>query len=159
MTPHTQTIFAERDDGHSAAGVPGNCIQACVASLLDLELHEVPHFAVYVDWFAAMRRWARERGGDFTYYQFDQEQYAEAWERQVEWGREHWAHVILSGPSPRGPFWHVVVGNVDREVVHDPHPSRAGLLEVRDAIVYCAPYDPPPITRELACRPHWTPQD
>lgn len=150
MTPCTQTILAGRDDGHSAAGLPGNCLQAAVASLLDLELDDVPHFAVYVDWFAAMRRWARDRGGDFTYFAFPvPEQYADAWEAWSAWGREHGAHVLLSGPSPRGPFWHVVVGDVDRRVVWDPHPSRAGLVEVRDAIVYCQPYGPAPATLEL----------
>ena len=151
MIAQTQTLLAEREDGHTAAGLPGNCLQAAVASLLDLEVDQVPHFALYVDWFAAMRRWARDtREGDFTYFEFPvPEQYATAWESVVAWGREHDAHLLLSGPSPRGPFWHVVVGNVDLEVVHDPHPSRAGLVEVRDAIVYCAPYDPPPLTREL----------
>lgn len=143
MTPQTQTVLAERDDGHSSDGIPGNCLQAVVATLLDLELDQVPHFAVYVDWFAAMRRWARERDGDFTYFEFPvPEQYAAGWESVRGWG----GYVILGGSSPRGPFGHVVVGTVDREVVHDPHPSRAGLVEVQDAIVYCAPYDPPPIT-------------
>lgn len=150
MTPVTQTLLAEREDGHTRDGLPGNCIQACVASLLNLTLDEVPHFAVYTDWFGAMRRWARERDGDFTYFPFPvPEEYAETWEIWADWGRANNAHVILSGPSPRGPFWHVVVGNVDREVVHDPHPSRAGLVEVRDAIVYCSPYDPAPVTLEL----------
>lgn len=151
MTPHTQTILAEREDGHSAAGVPGNCLQTVVASMLDLEVDEVPHFAVYVDWFAAMRRWARSRDGDFTYFEFPvPEQYAAGWAAIQAWGRGHQAHVLLSGPSPRGPFWHIVVGNVDLEVVHDPHPSRAGLVEVRDAIVYCSPYEPAPVTLELS---------
>lgn len=150
MIEHTQTILAEREDGHSATGVPGNCLQTVVASMLDLDLDQVPHFALYVDWFAAMRRWARDRDADFTYFPLPvPEQYAAAWETLQTWGREHRAHVLLSGPSPRGPFWHVVVGNVDLETVHDPHPSRAGLLEVRDVIVYCQPYDPAPATLEL----------
>lgn len=150
MIPRTQTLLAEREDGHTAAGLPGNCLQAAVASLLELDVDQVPHFALYVDWFAAMRRWARERDGDFTYFEFPvPDQYVHAWSTVVDWGREHDAHVLLSGPSPRGPFWHVVVGNVDLEVVHDPHPSRAGLLEVRDAIVYCSPYNPAPATLQL----------
>lgn len=150
MIAHTQTILATREDGHSAAGVPGNCLQTVVASMLNLELDQVPHFAVYVDWFAAMRRWARQRDGDFTYFELPiLERYAAAWETVQTWGREHQSHVLLSGPSPRGPFWHVVVGNVDLEVVHDPHPSRAGLTEVRDVIVYCQPYHPAPATLEL----------
>lgn len=64
MIAHTQTLLAEREDGHTADGLPGNCLQAAVASLLELEVAQVPHFALYVDWFAAMRRWARERDGE-----------------------------------------------------------------------------------------------
>lgn len=149
MIGRTQTILAGREDGHSAAGLPGNCLQAAVASLLDLELDQVPHFAVYVDWWGAMRRWARERGGDFTYFALPPDKYADAWAQTVAWGREHNAYVILGGGSPRGPFMHVVVGTVDLEVVHDPHPSRAGLTYVDEAIVYCEPYNPPPVTLEL----------
>jgi hypothetical protein len=150
VTPRTQTILAERPDGHSAAGLPGNCLQTAVASLLELEVDQVPHFALYVDWFAAMRRWARDRGGDFTYFPFPvPEEHAEAWASCQRWGREHSAYVILGGPSPRGPFGHVVVGTVDLETVHDPHPSRAGITAVEDAILYCQPYDPPPVTLEL----------
>ena len=40
--------------------------------------------------------------------------------------------VILAGPSPRG-VGHACVGNLgfdDFDVVHDPHPSRAGLEQV-----------------------------
>ena len=151
MTPITQTLFAEREDGHTAAGLPGNCLQAAVASLLEVDLDQVPHFALYRDWFAAMRRWARDtREGDFTYFSFPvEDRYAAGWQRVTEWGREHGSHILLSGPSPRGPFWHVVVGDVDLQITHDPHPSRAGLVEVRDAIVYCTPYDPAPITLEI----------
>ena len=150
MTPHTQDLLAARPDGHTADGLPGNCLQAAVASLLDLDVDAVPHFAVYVNWFGAMRRWARTRDADFTYFPIPvPDQYAEAWAWYQDWGREHQAYVLLSGPSPRGPFWHVVVGNVDLETVHDPHPSRAGLLEVRDVIAYCQPFKPDPITLEL----------
>lgn len=150
MIPLTQTITAGRADGHSVDGLPGNCLQAAVASMLDLQLDQVPHFAVYADWFGAMRRWARERDGDFTYFEFPVlEQYQVGWDSVLAWGRQNNGHILLSGPSPRGPFWHVVCGDVDLHLVHDPHPSGDGLLEVRDAIVYCSPYDPPPITREL----------
>ncbi len=152
VTPIFQTLLAERPDGHTAAGLPGNCLQAAVASLLHLPLEEVPHFAVYVDWFAAMRRWARDRDGDFTYFPIPvPEEYSAAWSGIVAWADQHPAAcVLLGGPSPRGPFEHEVVGKIDLTTVHDPHPSRAGLLEVNDVIVYCQPYDPPPITRELA---------
>jgi hypothetical protein len=35
----------------------------------------------------------------------------------------------ISGPSPRGQgIWHAVVG-CNGQIVHDPHPSKAGLLD------------------------------
>lgn len=151
MTPHTQTIMASRADGHTHAGMPGNCLQAAVASMLDLPLEGVPHFAIYADWWSAMRRWLREaRGMDWAYVAFpvsgDQ---GDWWDRYAELGRENGWHVLLGGPSPRGPFSHVVVGNVDLELVHDPHPSRDGLVSVEDAIVLVGPYEPAPRTLEL----------
>lgn len=150
MREHTQTVLAEREDGHSREGIAGNCFQTAVACLLDLEIEEVPHFAIYTDWWAAARRWARGRGGDFTWFPVPvPKQYANAWQTCVDWGWEHNSKVLLSGPSPRGPFHHVVVGNVDLETLHDPHPSRQGLESVEEVILYCEPYDPAPFTREL----------
>lgn len=151
MTPHLQTITAERTDGHSAAGLPGNCMQAAVASLLDVPLEDVPHFGVYVDWWSAMRRWLRDRQGmDWCYVPFPvTPTQADWWAEYVDFGRQNGWHVLLSGPSPRGPFHHTVVGNVDLEVIHDPHPSGEGLVAVADAMVLVGPYEPPPVTREL----------
>lgn len=37
---------------------------------------------------------------------------------------------IADGPSPRGPFMHAVL-HKNGELWHDPHPSGAGLVEVR----------------------------
>jgi hypothetical protein len=153
MTPHLQTIRAERPDGHTHGGIPGNCLQTVVASLLDLDVDEVPHFAVYLDWFGAMRRWARERDGDFTYFPIPvPDQYADAWASVQAWMAEapdRSRFLIIDGPSPRGDFWHVAVGNADLSLAHDPHPSQAGLVEVKGVIVYCSPYDPAPVTLEL----------
>lgn len=46
MIPVTQTIFADplRGDGHNADGEPGDCLRACVASILELPLSAVPNF-------------------------------------------------------------------------------------------------------------------
>jgi len=148
---HTQTITAERPDGHNAEGIPGDCFRTAVASMLDLAIEDVPHFMVFADWWGAARRWARERGGDFAYLPIPVPEYGEeAWAVMQDWTRDHPdAKVILSGPSPRGPFWHAVVGDTHLETHHDPHPSRAGLLEVGEVTYYCQPYWPPPYIREL----------
>lgn len=143
MRPVHQTITAcpIRRDGHDAEGNPGNCFQAAVASLLELDLHEVPHFARHHSWWFTLRRWARERGGDFTWYPTNDDAYPGL---PVP---ESWAptgYVIAGGPSPRGPFQHVVITDLAGNLVHDPHPSSAGLPEVLEVYLYVAPYLPGP---------------
>jgi hypothetical protein len=130
----------ERGDGHDANGVPGDCLRACVASITGFEYEDVPHFATYEgsDWWDAMRRWARAHGNDFACLRVVNGSVRESFERYD--GQP----VIASGPSPRGPFLHSVVTDVDLNLLHDPHPSRAGLAEVEDVIAYVAPYDPTP---------------
>lgn len=101
----TQTILHEE-----GAESPGNCLQAAVASLLDLDLDDVPHFVVHPDWLERLMAFGRAHGYWVRYAQPD-------------------AHVpfgIAVGPSPRG-VQHAVVW-IDGTVAWDPHPSRAGLL-------------------------------
>jgi len=43
-------------------------------------------------------------------------------------------YCILAGKSPRGDFAHAVVG-WGMQVVHDPHPSRAGIVTCTEVIV------------------------
>lgn len=149
MIPVTQTILADpaRSDGHDADGVAGNCYQAALASALELPLEEVPHFSNMEGdlWWTESTRWLAERGLVRGMYADDSEYYPPVAECQfplfVEprtklWpGAEHEAIVdrvvaaFGSGPSPRGPFRHIVVLDPETgEMSHDPHPSRAGLL-------------------------------
>lgn len=137
MTPLTQTVLADpaRNDGHDANGRPGDCMRTAVASLLDLDPAEVPHFAEYGDddWWDEMRTWARRRGGEWIYLPLPiPEDWREWWTAR----RNDFAHVLLSGDSPRGPFKHVVVGTPDLVTVHDVHPSRAGLTALDGLFIY-----------------------
>ena len=144
-----QTIFEEvegdahdSDDADDAGGRVGNCLQAAVASVLGLELSEVPHFcAVGTDhdrqWWSALRRWGRDRGVDFCWVEDL---------RRVDWlGERSAALAIAIGPSPRGPYDHVVVTDADGTLVWDPHPSGDGLggRPVAFAVV-TRPYSPGP---------------
>lgn len=43
MRPVMQTTFAAKDDGGEWLA-RGNCLQAALASLFDLDLDDVPHF-------------------------------------------------------------------------------------------------------------------
>ena len=105
----------------------GNCFSACVASLLELPIDAVPYFMGDAPagepfaWFDGFLDWLRGFG---------------LWAIPLPVGNgwEPEGLCILSGKSPRGSFYHSVVAR-GLEVVHDPHPSRAGLLSHVDAIV------------------------
>jgi hypothetical protein len=118
MRPIDQTVF----------GAPmGNCLPACVASLLHLELVQVPHFGAD-GWLDALRAWLAPRG---------------FWPAYCELTPDGWRPeglYILAGKSPRGSYLHAVVAEGSR-IVHDPHPSRAGLLSYADATIL-VPFDP-----------------
>ena len=119
MIPVTQTRMGDR----------GNCLSACVASLLEIPIEWVPDFT-------------RELYGPVT----PQPMKLNAWLTSV--GLEalycmtdlmHPHHVapdgyyIMTGWSPRGRP-HVVIG-LGKDIVHDPHPTRAGLTSIDGFII------------------------
>lgn len=106
MIPQTQTIFADDPDG-----VYGNCMQAAIASMLDLPLKAVPHFALFEFWGPAARLWFEGRGQEWVRVE------------TIEPGQL----VMAVGKSPRGVSHAVVWG--ENGLVHDPHPDRTGLAE------------------------------
>lgn len=119
----------------------GNCFSACVASLLELPIEQVPYFMgdepfdtePRDDWFPTLLDWLEPRGW---------------WAVPVPLNND-WRPsglCILSGKSPRGDFDHSVVAmgrgcGEPLEVVHDPHPSRAGVTSLVD-VVLLVPIDP-----------------
>lgn len=121
MKPAYQTTFG---DG-SAGGEPGNCVSACVASLLELDTADVPNFIVHLDWFRRMQSWLNERG--YGVVMVD-------WPPVVYAGQFPKMPVIVSGWGPRG-LRHSCVGRIEWDeechpnvqVLHDPHPEGGGL--------------------------------
>jgi len=112
MKPVDQTIFGDGSNG----AVPGNCFAACVASLFELPVEEVPHFVAIGgnEFWNVMLEWMRPRG----FYAIS-----------VPYSPHFYTPVItiVSGRGPRG-FDHSVLWQ-NGQMIHDPHPSRAGLLE------------------------------
>lgn len=140
MTPADQQFLAspQRRDGHGDDGTPGDCFRACVASLLDLPIEDVPHFVQHVSWWNETRRFVRATvpGWDIGYF----------WPEDFP-HVETVAHGIGSGVSPRmGAFKHAVIVDTERwEVEHDPHPSRLGIVgDLDGAFLLVRAYDPPP---------------
>jgi hypothetical protein len=122
MTPVDQLVMHDPDNGRF-----GDCMRACIASLLDLPAEEVPHFLFdncendvfnkRLNDFLALH--------DLCYMAFL------PWDLQEHIngsGIGGEVYHIINGPSVRGPWWYAVVG-CNGKVVHDPHPDRAGLAE------------------------------
>lgn len=120
MKPVNQTRFG--DPG-------GNCFSACVASLLELPLDEVPYFMEPEDWMGFFTDWLRPHG--FSPICFKALVGDEA-DRCLP------GYYILGGKSSRGN--HAVVAKGSK-IVHDPHPSREGLLSLEDCTIL-VPLDP-----------------
>lgn len=126
MKPVTQTLTGEQ----------GNCFAACVASILEMPLDEVPNFcAVEHDWFGAFQRWLHERGLCALDINIEG-QVGILSPMPPMW-------MILSGPGPRG-LLHAVVwrgnGSDGWKIVHDPYPNGRGIGHIQ-AITLLMPLD------------------
>lgn len=90
---------------------------AALASLLAMPLEDVPEFEEMArdKWQIALWNWLNARGYSlFVCYPEDAPQ----------------GYVIANGMSPRGLSHSVIYKN--GKLVHDPHPSRAGIESVRE---------------------------
>lgn len=104
----------------------GDCQRAVIASLLELPIAEVPHFLRDAEgdsmrFWVGIQKFLAKHGCIFMEMNaFDIEDYS------LLYGTPEIYHEIY-GPSPRGNgIWHTTVG-CNGKIVHDPHPSRAGL--------------------------------
>jgi len=128
MKPVTQTRLHDP----SGLSAPGNCWTACIASLLECELAELPDEATF---------WKPGMTPAESWIPYQKAMLAFLW-------REHgltlvevrstnvlfhagvdMPYSILSGPSPRDQQINHAVISRGNEIVHDPHPSRAGLVQ------------------------------
>lgn len=112
----------------------GNCVSACVATVLGVPLAEVPHFVEFgiaygdaeVDqvsngnaWWAMMLGYFAGKG----YWITELDALADA---------EQGETLLVAGMSPRGVLHQVLYR--DGHLWHDPHPSRDGVLDVREVL-------------------------
>lgn len=122
-----------------ATGQQGDCLRAVVASLLELDLDNVPHFVQEdVDggpnWWQHLTMWLDQRG--YKIYFLDPE-IPHLAPRPGE-------HYYAVGPSPRGVIadgvyttWHAVVYR-DEQLAHDPHPDGTGIVKVANRYAFRA---------------------
>jgi hypothetical protein len=103
-------------------GERGDCYRACLASILELALEDVPHVCLHADWRERTVAFLRPFGlGLLTVNVFPEdyprELFPDAWH-------------VMAGPGQRG-VRHAVVGR-RAIMLHDPHPSGAGLLSIEE---------------------------
>ena len=111
MIPIHQTLFGSKE---------GNCFQACLASIFELSLEEVPHVMLKDDWEAALEDWLIQF--DLYYILAEVSQC-----RAQNWWPE--GYHLISGKAGGGSgVYHSVVGYRGK-MVWDPHPAKPGLEE------------------------------
>ena len=126
MKPVDQQVLHDPDNGKY-----GDCMRACIASLLELPAEEVPHFFKtgndndFDDKLDQYLRWQGYSLLDITYFEFGRYQGIRG---------ETDIHHIISGYTERGTY-HATVGHRGK-VVHDPHPSKAGLSSDKEDWIF-----------------------
>jgi hypothetical protein len=124
ITKIKQTKFYNPDD----KTVHGNCMQAAVASILGLQLDDVPDF---------FNEHQEAPDGWHAFYDFMESKGYWAYEYYTKKDYQFHPDVYyLDGDSARG-CRHACVYR-GGELVHDPHPSNAGLLNVIYIHILCA---------------------
>ena len=91
----------------------GNCHAACIASLFEVDIDDIPSWGNRSDWYDKFTKWCVSNLGvqpididaDTCFI-------------------EPIGHYIINGESKNGDFWHSVIG-YGGKVVHDPHPDSA----------------------------------
>jgi hypothetical protein len=108
----------------------GDCLKCCVASMFEKPYEEVPNFIEYNngDWLLAMR-----------YYLEHLNLYPIMLKREEPFHQE--VDYIAIGKSPRArdelglTYSHAVIMNGNK-MIHDPHPSQFGILQIRCAVLF-----------------------
>ncbi len=99
MTPQKQTIFNDFKNNKF-----GNCIQACVASLMDLPLRQVPHFVMYGNkMMDVMTDFCNQNGYKFSGVKKNLTDYDICNFKGVD------GFYIIGGKSPRNKYGHAVI--------------------------------------------------
>lgn len=118
MTPVMQTLVHPDK---------GNCMQAAIASLLDMDLEQVPNWVELPDddWQMEFLNWLWRNG-----YEFHGEMPGSYIDSITDYTQGVRGHVVVKGTSnyPKG---HMVVYRVDGKLSHDPSPAGRGVYEVQ----------------------------
>lgn len=110
----------------SGEGMIGDCFRACIATIIGKKTEGVPHFGLLGDLHAMETAIAW-----LNYYGYEVGLNQDDW---LDEGLSPMPLHLIKGYSHRG-IYHAVVGDTTTgEMVHDPHPSRAGINGVNGRI-------------------------
>jgi hypothetical protein len=130
VKPVIQTTFG---DGK------GNCFTACVASILELSIDEVPDFCVLYgdkEWWIELEKWLALRGLAPLTFTFDCGEQTTERKRLESFYVNPSVAMILSGRNAAGVAHSVVIHEGE---THNPNPTSTGeLVSWRDIIVFVA---------------------
>ena len=134
MKPVQQTSFGKDE---------GNCFQACLASIFEIDIEAIPFFQDYKSsWYDQFSLWLMSEFG------------LQPIDLQItpnpDWIWIPQGYHIINGLSPRGDFHHSVVGKAG-QMVHDPHPSGDG-LRTRESFTLFVAVDEAHLRRPLEWR-------
>lgn len=124
MKPIHQTKIINKE-----GTITGNCFRACLASILEINIDSIPEFENMKagEWHQPFMNFLNENG-----YEFEGTGHIHRLEMLKTYEGVD-GYIIVNGISPRK--WvkrgHSVVYK-DGILVHDPHPSGDGLLEIKD---------------------------
>jgi hypothetical protein len=134
MIPVTQTkVVVENSKGEVVQR--GNCFAACIASILEVPITEVPNVEVFYHLdngyhtevmltFLSSKGW--DLCSDDTLKVFHDDRYGVELGKRVEWLAKHRnKYYLVSGKSTRGVSHICIYQN--GKLVHDPHPTKEGL--------------------------------
>jgi hypothetical protein len=116
MIPQHQTILGTGKNGEPR----GNCFATAIACILELPVDAVPNFCEQDHWIEALNEWLAPR------MLFYLEVFIPDDNRDQHYLFKFAGYHVITGQGPRG-CRHSVIGNCGA-MIHDPHPSGAGLL-------------------------------
>jgi hypothetical protein len=110
----------------------GNCMQAALAALFDLELNEVVNFNEIDDWQGELFKFVKEQGYDFegtlynsNYYRSCKSRFHEL--KEMGGVNGYFFATVLSpkyyNATDENPITHAVIVDQDLNIVHDPNPN------------------------------------
>jgi hypothetical protein len=117
--------------------VRGNCLAACIASLLEMPISEVPNIETLygIDdnyYWEVLWRWLGHLGYELStddrFRVYHDKEYLKGDYRQIDELRRFLKdkYYLISGKSPRG-IQHVCIYQ-NGKLIHDPHPTKEGIL-------------------------------